>query len=454
MAFESINPATGALLETIEEWSAAKTAGIVADVHWAWLDWRLSTFAQRADLMKKAAAELRGNREEYARMMALEMGKPIGEGRGEVEKCAWVCDYYAENAPRFLAREPAEIENVSAYVAFRPLGPILAVMPWNFPFWQVFRFAAPVLMAGNAALLKHSSNVPRCALAIEEVFRRAGFSANVFRTLMIGSRQVDAVIEDSRVAAVSLTGSSYAGSSVAATAGRMLKKSVLELGGSDPFIVLADADLEEAARTAARARCINSGQSCIASKRFIVEDAVYAPFMEHFKKAMAGLVVGDPLDEATQVGPLARGDLLRELQDQVDESVAKGAKIILGGKPLDRQGFFYPPTILAGVRPGMKAYHEELFGPVASVIGVRDAEQAVEVANDTPFGLGGSVWTRDRKKGEEVAARLETGTVFINGLVKSDPRLPFGGVKGSGYGRELSHYGIKEFINIQTVMIG
>ncbi len=453
MAFESINPATGELMETFEEWPAAQTAEVVTDVHEAWLDWRLTSFAQRADLMKKAAASLRGNSEEYARMMALEMGKPIGEGRGEVEKCAWVCDFYAENAPRFLAPEPAEIENASAYVAFRPLGTVLAVMPWNFPFWQVFRFAAPALMAGNAALLKHSSNVPRCALAIEEVFRRAGFPANVFRTLMIGSRQVDAVIEDNLVAAVTLTGSNYAGSRVAATAGRMLKKSVLELGGSDPFIVLADADLEEAARTAARARCINSGQSCIAAKRFIVEEAVYHDFLERFAKAMAALVVGDPLDEATQVGPQAREDLMRELHEQVEDAVAAGAQLLLGGRPLAGRGYFYPPTILAGVKPGMKAYREELFGPVASVIKVSDPDRAVAVANDSPFGLGGSVWTRDRRKGEEVAARLETGCVFVNGLVKSDPRLPFGGVKGSGYGRELSHFGIREFVNIQTVMI-
>ncbi|HEX9022338.1 MAG TPA: NAD-dependent succinate-semialdehyde dehydrogenase [Geobacteraceae bacterium] len=453
MALESINPATGELLEAFEEWHAAKTESVVADVHGAWLDWRLTSFAQRADLMKKAAAGLRGNSEEYARMMALEMGKPIAEGRGEVEKCAWVCDYYAGNASRFLAPEPVEIENASAYVAFRPLGTVLAVMPWNFPFWQVFRFAAPALMAGNTALLKHSSNVPRCALAIEEVFRRAGFPANVFRTLMVSSRQVDAVIEDSRVAAVTLTGSNFAGSRVAAAAGRMLKKSVLELGGSDPFIVLADADLEEAARTAARARCINSGQSCIAAKRFIVLDAVYDAFLEHFKKAMAALVVGDPLEEATQVGPQAREDLMDELHGQVKDAVAAGAQVVLGGRPLERQGYFYPPTILAGVKPGMKAYHEELFGPVASVIKVGDPDQAVTVANDSPFGLGGSVWTGDRRKGEEVAARLETGCVFVNGLVKSDPRLPFGGVKGSGYGRELSHYGIREFVNIQTVMI-
>jgi succinate-semialdehyde dehydrogenase/glutarate-semialdehyde dehydrogenase len=453
MTFESINPATGEILESFEEWPVENTQGVIEEVQGAWLKWRLTSFARREELMKKAAAALRQNMEEYARMMALEMGKPITQGRAEVGKCASVCDYYAENAARFLAAEPAESDGSDAYVAFRPLGCVLAVMPWNFPFWQVFRFAAPALMAGNAVLLKHSSNVPRCALAIEEVFRLAGFPENVFRTLLISSRQVDAVIENDRVKAVTITGSSYAGSKVAATAGRMLKKSVMELGGSDPFIVLADADIEEAALTAARARCINSGQSCIAAKRFIVEETVHAVFMERFKKAMESLVVGDPLDETVQVGPQAREDLMRELQTQVDESVANGAELILGGKPLEQRGYFYPPTILAGVKPGMRAYHEELFGPVASVITVKDLDQAVEVANDTPFGLGGSVWTRDRRKGEEVAARLETGVVFVNGLVKSDPRLPFGGVKGSGYGRELSHYGIKEFVNIQTIWI-
>jgi succinate-semialdehyde dehydrogenase/glutarate-semialdehyde dehydrogenase len=454
MAFESINPATGEVLEIFEEWPAEKTHRVIEDVHGGWLKWRQTAFARREELMNKAAATLRLKMDEYARIMALEMGKPITEGRAEVEKCASVCEYYAGNAARFLAPEQAESDGAGAYVAFRPLGCVLAVMPWNFPFWQVFRFAAPALMAGNSVVLKHSSNVPRCALAIEGLFRLAGFPENVFRTLMISSRQVDAVIENSRVKAVTITGSALAGGKVAATAGRMLKKSVMELGGSDPFIVLADADIEEAALTAARARCINSGQSCIAAKRFIIEDSVYTAFMERFKKAMEGLVVGDPTDEAVQVGPQAREDLMRELQTQVEESVAMGAEVVLGGKPLERRGYFYPPTILAGVKPGMRAYHEELFGPVASVITVRDLDRAVEVANDTPFGLGGSVWTRDRIKGEEVAARLEAGVVFVNGLVKSDPRLPFGGVKGSGYGRELSHYGIREFVNIQTIWVG
>jgi succinate-semialdehyde dehydrogenase/glutarate-semialdehyde dehydrogenase len=453
MAMESINPATGELLEVFDEWTPEVTAGVIDGVHQAFLVWRNVPFARRSELMKKAAEVLRAGKDEYARVMALEMGKPIGDGRAEVEKCALVCDYYAAHAETFLADEPAPSDGSRSYVAFRPIGTVLAVMPWNFPFWQVFRFAAPALMAGNTGVLKHSSNVPRCALAIEDVFRRAGFPDNVFRTLMIGSGKVDAVIEHSHIAAVTLTGSDIAGRKVAAKAGQMLKKTVLELGGSDPYIVLADADLDEAAKVAARARCINSGQSCIAAKRFIVEEAVFDPFVERFKKAMAALVVGDPLEEATQVGPQAREDLMLELHGQVEASVAKGATLLLGGAPLARKGYFYPPTILTDVEPGMPAYHEEFFGPVASVIRVKDAESAINVANDSPFGLGGSVWTQDVVRGEALAGRLEAGAVFVNGLVKSDPRLPFGGVKISGYGRELAHYGIKEFVNIQTVWI-
>jgi len=443
MAMESINPATGELLEVFDEWTPEVTAGVVDKVYDAFLSWRHAPFARRAELMKKAAAVLRGKKEEYARIMALEMGKPVADGRAEVEKCALVCEFYAAHAEGFLADEPTPSDASRSYVAFRPIGTVLAVMPWNFPFWQVFRFAAPALMAGNAGVLKHSSNVPRCALAIEEVFRSAGFPDNVFRTLMIGSGQVDAVIGHPRIAAVTLTGSDIAGRKVAARAGQMLKKTVLELGGSDPFIVLADADLDEAAKVGAKARCINSGQSCIAAKRFIVEEAVFDPFVERFRKAMAALVIGDPLEEATQVGPQAREDLMQELHGQVTASVAKGAKLLLGGAPLERRGYFYPPTILAEVKPGMPAYHEEFFGPVASVIRVADAEEAIAVANDSPFGLGGSVWTRDVARGEALAGRVEAGAVFVNGLVKSDPRLPFGGVKTSGYGRELAHYGIK-----------
>jgi succinate-semialdehyde dehydrogenase/glutarate-semialdehyde dehydrogenase len=403
--------------------------------------------------MKRAAAILRRNRDEYANLMAVEMGKPVCGGRAEIEKCAWVCDFYAERAERMLSDEPAESDGSRAYVAFRPLGVILAVMPWNFPFWQVFRFASPSLMAGNTAVLKHSSNVPRCALTVEDVFRKAGFPTDVFRTLMISSRQVTSVIENEKIRGVTLTGSDHAGRQVAATSGRLLKKTVIELGGSDPFIVLADADLDEAAHAGARARCYNSGQSCVAAKRFIVQDSIHDAFMARFKKSMAGLVVGDPLLEETQVGPQAREDLIRELQEQVESSVAKGAKIVLGGTPLHGKGYFYPPTILSDVKPGMPAYHEELFGPVAAIIRVKDEEEAIAVGNDSPFGLGGSVWTADTKKGERLAARIEAGSVSVNGRVKSDPRLPFGGIKNSGYGRELSHYGIREFVNIQTVWI-
>jgi succinate-semialdehyde dehydrogenase/glutarate-semialdehyde dehydrogenase len=453
MALESINPATGELIEAFEEWSQEKTRGVIEEVDEAWLSWRRTSFARRAELMHEAAAVLRRNKEEYARIMALEMGKPIGDGRGEVEKCAWVCDFYADNAENFLADEPAESDGSKAYVAFRPIGTVLAVMPWNFPFWQVFRFAAPALMAGNTGVLKHSSNVPRCALAIEDVFRQAGFPVNVFRTLMIGSGQVEAVIENESIKAVTLTGSDIAGRKVAAKAGQMLKKTVMELGGSDPFIVLEDAVIEEAATVGAKARCINSGQSCIAAKRFIVVDGVYDRFIARFKEAMAALKVGDPLEEGVQVGPQAREDLMYELHSQVEASVEKGASVLLGGAPLDRKGYFYPPTILADLKPGMAAYHEELFGPVASVIRVRDEKEAVEVANASPFGLGGSVWTADSARGEAVAGQVEAGAVFVNGLVKSDPRLPFGGVKISGYGRELSHYGIKEFVNIQTIWV-
>jgi succinate-semialdehyde dehydrogenase/glutarate-semialdehyde dehydrogenase len=453
MSFTSINPSTGEVREVFAEWSESKTREVIDAVHEARLSWQEASFARRSGLMKQMAVVLRDNKDHYARLMAMEMGKPISGGRAEIEKCAWVCEYYADKAEWMLAIEPAESDGSRAYVAFRPLGVILAIMPWNFPFWQVFRFAAPALMAGNVAVLKHSSNVPRCALAVEEAFREAGFPSEVLRTLMISSGQVNAVIENPHVKAVTLTGSDHAGRQVAAAAGRALKKAVIELGGSDPFIVLADADLDEAAHTGAKARCYNSGQSCVAAKRFIVQDVVYDGFMARFKHAMAGLVVGDPLLEETQVGPQAREDLVIELQEQVEASVAKGAKVELGGKRMSGKGYFYPPTILTGVKPGMPAYHEELFGPVAAVIRVRDEEEAIAVANDSPFGLGGSVWTRDSLKGERIAARIEAGSVSVNGRVKSDPRLPFGGTKGSGYGRELSHYGIREFVNIQTVWI-
>ncbi|WP_316348198.1 NAD-dependent succinate-semialdehyde dehydrogenase [Desulfuromonas acetoxidans] len=451
MALESLNPATGDVLETFAEWSDEQVVSTVETVHNAYLKWRTTAFAERKPLMLKAAEVLRRRKDEFATMMALEMGKPVVEGRAEVEKCALVCEYYADNAEQMLAPEPIESDASRSYVAFRPQGIVLAVMPWNFPFWQVFRFAAPALMAGNVGVLKHASNVPRCALAIEEVFVQAGFPADVFRTLMIGSRKVAQVIEHPYVVATTLTGSDIAGRKVAEKSGAMLKKSVMELGGSDPFIVLNDADLDLAASVAVTARCINSGQSCIAAKRFIVEDGVYESFLEKFKANMAALKVGDPCDESTQVGPQAREDLMRELHDQVEASVAKGAKVALGGVP--GEAAFYPPTILTEVAKGMPAYSEEFFGPVAIVIRVKDAEEALFVANDTEFGLGGSVWTTDIEKGEKIAGQIRSGAVFVNGMTKSDPRLPFGGVGISGFGRELSHYGIKEFVNIQTVWI-
>jgi succinate-semialdehyde dehydrogenase/glutarate-semialdehyde dehydrogenase len=453
MALESINPATGEILEQFTEWSDAQVAAVIEQAQQAWLSWRDVPIAERAALMRRAAGILRDNADTYARTMALEMGKPVGEGRAEVNKCAVCCDFYADHAAAFLADEVIASDASKSYVAHRPLGVVLAVMPWNFPFWQVFRFAAPALMAGNAGLLKHSSNVPRCALQIEEVFVKAGFPADVFRTLMIGSGKVDQVIEHPAVKAVTLTGSDIAGRKVAAKAGQMLKKTVMELGGSDPFVVLADADLDEAAAVAARARCINSGQSCIAAKRFIVEEPVYEVFLTKFVAGMAALVIGDPLDDKTQVGAQARDDLMAELHAQVEASVAKGAKLVLGGQPLAGPGSFYPPTILVDVVPGMPAYDEELFGPVASVIRARDAADALRIANDTPFGLGASVWTRDVARGEAFAGSIESGASFVNGMVKSDPRLPFGGVKISGFGRELSHHGIREFVNIQTVWI-
>jgi succinate-semialdehyde dehydrogenase/glutarate-semialdehyde dehydrogenase len=453
MALESINPSTGEQIETFVEMTPHQTAAIVDSTAAAFTTWRQTKFSERSRLMHKAAGVLRKNVDLYARTMALEMGKPIVEGRSEVEKCALVCEFYADNAETFLSPEVAESDASNSYAAFRPIGAVLAVMPWNFPFWQVFRFAAPALMAGNVGLLKHSSNVPRSALQIEDVFIEAGFPANVFRTLMIGSGQVDAVIEHPHVKAVTLTGSDLAGRKVAAKAGEMLKKTVLELGGSDPFIVLDDADLDEAATFAVKSRCINSGQSCIAAKRFIVVDKVYDDFLEKFKAKMAALIVGDPLEESTQIGPQAREDLMLELHDQVVDSVKLGATVILGGEIPSGNGSYYPPTIVADLKPGMPAYEQETFGPVASMFKVADAEEALAVANGSEFGLGASVWTRNIAQGEELAGRIESGAVFVNGLVKSDPRLPFGGVKLSGYGRELSHYGIKEFVNIQTVWI-
>jgi succinate-semialdehyde dehydrogenase/glutarate-semialdehyde dehydrogenase len=383
--------------------------------------------------------------------MALEMGKPIVQGEAEVEKCAWACNYYAEHGEAFLADQPRQTEASRSYVRFDPIGPVLTIMPWNFPLWQVFRFAAPALMAGNAGILKHASNVPRCALEIEEVFRDAGFPENLFRALLVGSDKVAAIIADSRIRAVTLTGSEGAGSKVAEQAGHHLKKTVLELGGSDPFIVLEDADIEKAAKTAADARLINSGQSCIAAKRFIVVDKVEDMFLRHFVSAMESRKMGDPLGRDTQVGPQARDDLRASLHRQVEESVKRGAKLLLGGRVPEGPGAFYPPTVLAAVNKGMPAFDEETFGPVAAVILAQDEADAIRLANDSPFGLGASLWTQDRERAERLVGQIEAGCVFVNEQVKSDPRLPFGGVKRSGYGRELSEYGMREFTNIKSV---
>jgi len=454
MSIQAINPATGEVVATHDEMKPDVVAGIVESVHAAALDWRRASYADRAVPMRKAAEILRKEARDFAHLMAREMGKPVRDGVAEAQKCATACDFFAEHAAKFLAREVVKTEARSSFVTFNPLGVVLAVMPWNFPFWQVFRFAAPSLMAGNAAVLKHASNVPGCAIAIEEIFHRAGFPENVFRTLMIGSGAVDAVIEHPRVRAVTLTGSGPAGRAIAAKAGRLLKKTVLELGGSDPYLVLEDADLDLAAAVCTRARLVNSGQSCIAGKRFIVVEGVRAGFEERFVKRMAAAKMGDPLDEATEVGPQARADLRDTLQRQVDESVAQGARCLLGGSVPDGPGAFYPPTILTHVRPGMPAFDEELFGPVAAVVPVRDEAEAVAMANASPFGLGGGVITRDVVRGERIAADLiESGCVFVNDAVRSDSRLPFGGIKESGYGRELASYGIREFVNIKSVCV-
>ncbi len=453
MSIQSINPATGEAIETFAEASPAEVERIVAAAHGAFPEWRATPFAARADRLRKAAALLRGKKAEHARTMALEMGKPIAQGEAEVDKCAWVCEYYAERAETMLAPQPRETDGSASYVRFDPLGLVLAVMPWNFPFWQVFRFAAPALMAGNAAVLKHASNVPRCALAIEEVLREAGLPRGLFATALVGSGAVAGLIGDPRVEAVTLTGSEPAGRQVAERAGREVKKTVLELGGSDPYIVLADADVAAAARGAAEARLVNSGQSCIAAKRFIVVEAVAEAFVARFADELRAWKVGDPLDRATRVGPQARVDLRDELHRQVEETVKRGARRVLGGEVPPGKGAFYPPTLLIGVEPGMAAFDEETFGPVAAVIRAKDEDDAVRQANASSFGLGASLWTRDRARAERLAARIEAGSVFVNGVVKSDPRLPFGGIKRSGYGRELSEYGIREFVNVKTVWI-
>jgi len=453
MPIQSINPATGETLANFDAWHANELEQVLAQVAAANTAWSQTALEERCGLLRKAAAQLRNNKRQLAMLICQEMGKLFSEAQAEVEKCAIGCDYYADNGSLFLNNEMISSDAGKSYVCFQPLGTILAVMPWNFPLWQVFRFAAPALIAGNTAVLKHASNVPQCAMAIESIFIDAGFPANVFRTLMIEASQVKAVITDARVQAVTLTGSESAGRMVASQAGASLKKTVLELGGSDAFVVLDDADLAVAVDNAVTSRFLNAGQSCIAAKRFIVVDAIAEPFTRAFKAAVEALVVGDPMNEATHLGPMARTDLRDELHQQVLDTIKQGASVITGCGPVTGGGAFYQASILGDVVPGMRAYQEELFGPVASIIRADNEAHALRLANDSRFGLGGSVWTADSARGEKFALQIESGAVFVNGLVKSDPRLPFGGVKASGYGRELSYYGMHEFMNTKTIWI-
>ena len=405
-------------------------------------------------MMSRAGEILETEKHELGKLMTTEMGKPLKAAVGETEKCAWVCRYYAENAERHLADQVVETDAKKSFVRFQPLGPVLAVMPWNFPFWQVFRFAAPALMAGNVGLLKHASNVPQCALAIEEIFRRAGFAEGTFQTLLIGSDAVEGILNDPRVVAATLTGSEPAGRSVASIAGRQIKKTVLELGGSDPFIVMPSADLEKAVTTAVKARTINNGQSCIAAKRFIVAAEIYDEFERRYVEKMKSLRVGDPMDESTEIGPLATPQLVKDLEEQVRKAVAEGARVLTGGKRPDRPGNFYEPTVLVDTDPQSPASCEEIFGPVATLFRAANIDEAIRIANATPFGLGSAAWTNHPDEQSRFIDEIEAGCVFINGMVASDPRLPFGGVKNSGYGRELAEFGIREFVNIKTVWMG
>ncbi len=453
-SIETRNPATNEVIATYEPHGEADVRARLDAAVAAQRRWRTTSFAERGEKLRAAARYLREHKDELAILATREMGKPIAESEAEVEKCAVSCDWFAANAERLLANEPHPSNATRSYVAFRPLGVLLAIMPWNFPYWQVFRAAAPALMAGNVLVLKHAANVTGVALKIEEIFRASGFPEGAFTTLLVDSKKMEPIVLDERVAAVTLTGSEGAGSSVGAAAGKAIKKTVLELGGSDYFIVLADADLEKAAEIGVKARFQNTGQSCIAAKRFIVEDAVYDRYAELFVEKTRALKVGDPTDRATQIGPLARADLRDALAEQVRDTVSAGAKLLLGGEPLAGPGAFYAPTVVGGVRPGMRMAVEETFGPAAALMRARDAAHAVELANDSRFGLGGNLWTRDLAKAEALAAELESGNCFINGMTASDPRLPFGGVKKSGLGRELSEFGIREFVNVQTVWIG
>ena len=449
----SVNPATGATLRAFDALTGAQIEEKLAGAARAFSSWRRSAFAERRLAMLRAAEILEAEKESLGRIMTLEMGKTLRSAIAEAEKSALGCRYYAEEAERLLADEPIKLGSGRAFVTYQPIGAVLAIMPWNFPFWQSFRFLSPALMAGNVGLLKHASNVPQCALAIEDVVRRAGFPEGVFQTLLVGSDAVADVIADPRVAAVTLTGSEPAGSQVASLAGKLIKKSVLELGGSDPFIVMPSADLERAARTAVQARVINNGQSCIAAKRFLVQEDVYDEFERRFVDGMRALRVGDPMDAATDVGPLVNAQAVATLADQVRRSAEKGARVLTGGAAIEGPGSYFAPTVLAGITPQCPAYGEEMFGPVAVLFRVRDIGEAIRIANDTEFGLGASVWTADDAERRRFIAEIESGMVFVNAMTASDPRIPFGGVKRSGYGRELAAHGIREFVNIKTVVI-
>jgi succinate-semialdehyde dehydrogenase/glutarate-semialdehyde dehydrogenase len=453
MAIRSVNPATGETLAEYPPLDSAKIEERIARATSAFAQHRRISFSDRSQRMRRAAEILEMRKAEFGRLMTLEMGKPIKAAVAEVAKCALVCRYYAEHAEHYLADEMVPTDATESYIRYQPLGPVLAVMPWNFPFWQVFRFAAPALMAGNVGLLKHASNVPQCALAIEEVFRQAGFLEGAFQTLLIGADAVNAVLEDERVRAATLTGSEPAGASVASTAARHIKKCVLELGGSDPFLVMPSADLDEAVGTAVIARIVNNGQSCIAAKRFIVHHSIFEQFTSRFVDAMSALRVGDPLDATTDIGPLAMPQIADDLAKQVDASVAAGARLLLGGKRIGDRGNFYAPTVLTDIPQAAPANAEETFGPVAALFRVRDPEEAIRVANSTSFGLGASVWTNDRAEANHFIDAIDSGQVFVNAMVASDPRMPFGGVKHSGFGRELGVHGIREFVNIKTVWI-
>lgn len=448
-----INPTALEPIDAPALFGAAQIQSTLNQATRAFEAWRKTSMDERSTLMKRAGAVLRKERDRLSKLMAVEMGKPIAAGEQEIEKCAWTCDFFAENAAAFLKPEAVVTDAAHSYVRFDPLGAVFAIMPWNFPFWQVFRFAAPTLMAGNVGLLKHAPNVPGCALSIERIFKEAGFPDGAFSNLFLSNEQAAEVIAHPVVRAVTLTGSSRAGRAVAAEAGGALKKVVLELGGSDPFIVLDDADVQSVARAAAGARTLNAGQSCIAAKRFIVDRAIAEDFEYHLCEAMRSIKTGDPLDRQTTMGPIARLDLLENLEDQVQRSIQAGARLVCGGKRVERTGYFYEPTVLADVEPGMAAFDEETFGPIAAVVQCSGAEDAVRLANLSQYGLGASIWTGDIQRAEKLAAQVESGCVFINGIVKSDARLPFGGIKESGHGRELAAFGIREFVNIKTVWV-